>query len=150
MEEMRKLPKNIRQIGEREDKIKVYMEDYVSTYIHKLKLFDDGRPRVGILLGETGMIEGAPCMFIWGALEAPGVFEAGEPPDFSEQVWTALYEKKDRYFREEAVCGWFFCIRGEDNLKVDLLQRTHRETFMQDQLLFLWQEEKMTVFIRCR
>lgn len=140
MEEMRKLPKNIRQIGEREEKIKVYMEDYVSTYIHKLKLFDDGRPRVGILLGETGTIEGAPHMFIWGAVEAPGIFEAGEAPSFHELVWNGLYEKKDVYFPAEAVCGWFFCIRGEDNLKVELLQHAHRETFMQDQLLFVWQE----------
>lgn len=140
MEKMRKLPKNIRQIGEREEKIKIYMEDYVSTYIHKLKLWDDGRPRVGILLGEFDTIEEIPHAFLWGAIEAPGIFEAGEPLSFHELVWTSLYEKKDMYFPKEAICGWFFCIRGEDNLSMELLQRAHRENFMQDQLLFVWQE----------
>ena len=31
MAEEIKLPKNIRQIGEREEKVKIYMEDYVNT-----------------------------------------------------------------------------------------------------------------------
>ena len=35
--EVQKIPKNIRQIGGIEDWIKVYVEDYVVTYIHRLK-----------------------------------------------------------------------------------------------------------------
>ena len=31
-----KLPKNIRQIGERDDMVRLYMEDYVNTYLKKL------------------------------------------------------------------------------------------------------------------
>ena len=37
MGKINKLPKNIRQIGEKEDWIRVYMEDYVHTYIQRLR-----------------------------------------------------------------------------------------------------------------
>lgn len=31
-----KLPKNIRQIGERDQMVRLYMEDYVNTYLKRL------------------------------------------------------------------------------------------------------------------
>ena len=51
MEESRSLlPKNMRQIGEREDRIKIYVEDYVCSYFQRLELTTDFW-RVGVLLG---------------------------------------------------------------------------------------------------
>ena len=32
---MRPIPKNVRQIGERDDEIKLYVEDYVNTFIRE-------------------------------------------------------------------------------------------------------------------
>ena len=32
-----KLPKNIRQIGERDKVLKLYLEDYVNTYLKRLR-----------------------------------------------------------------------------------------------------------------
>lgn len=32
-----KLPKNIRQIGERDTVLRLYVEDYVNTYLKRLK-----------------------------------------------------------------------------------------------------------------
>ena len=34
---MERIPKNIRQIGGREERVKTYLEDYVSTYLRKLQ-----------------------------------------------------------------------------------------------------------------
>lgn len=39
MEEYRNLlPKNMRQMGEKEDRVRIYVEDYVCTYFQKLEL----------------------------------------------------------------------------------------------------------------
>ena len=35
-EPLSKLPKNIRQIGDRDDTVRLYIEDYVSTYLKRL------------------------------------------------------------------------------------------------------------------
>ena len=42
----RRLPKNVRQIGEAGKGKKVYLEDYVVTYLHQVE--------AAVLLGETG------------------------------------------------------------------------------------------------
>ena len=44
------LPKNIRQIGERDEVVRLYVEDYVNTYLKQV--YPSGGPglRVGLLL----------------------------------------------------------------------------------------------------
>lgn len=46
-----KLPKNIRQIGERDTVLRLYVEDYVNTYLKRLKPTAGQNLRVGLLLG---------------------------------------------------------------------------------------------------
>ena len=45
-----RLPKNIRQIGDRDDVVKLYVEDYVNTYLKRLYPTGGQDLRVGILL----------------------------------------------------------------------------------------------------
>ena len=69
MEEYRNLlPKNMRQMGEKEDRVRIYVEDYVCTYFQKLELTTECW-RVGVLLGMHEEREGVPCLFISGAVE---------------------------------------------------------------------------------
>ena len=43
-----KLPKNIRQIGERDTVLRLYVEDYVNTYLKRLKPGNGQNLRVGL------------------------------------------------------------------------------------------------------
>ena len=62
MEEYRNLlPKNMRQMGEKEDRVRIYVEDYVCTYFQKLELTTECW-RVGVLLGMHEEREGVPCL----------------------------------------------------------------------------------------
>ena len=45
-----KLPKNIRQMGESDPIVRLYMEDYVSTYLKRLYPSGNQTMRVGLLL----------------------------------------------------------------------------------------------------
>ena len=45
-----KLPKNIRQIGDPDQVIRFYMEDYVNTYLKRLYPSGSQTLRVGLLL----------------------------------------------------------------------------------------------------
>ena len=47
-----KLPKNIRQIGERDQVLKLYLEDYVNSYLKRLRPAGGSDLRVGLLHGK--------------------------------------------------------------------------------------------------
>ncbi|MEI3280915.1 MAG: hypothetical protein V8R46_09430 [Eubacterium ramulus] len=73
-----KLPKNIRQVGERDQVVKLYIEDYVNTYLKRLYPAGGQHLRVGLLLGEIRTEEGIPFLFIDGALEMEQVTREGK------------------------------------------------------------------------
>lgn len=104
-----KLPKNIRQIGERDDVVKLYMEDYVSTYLKRLYPTGGQDLRVGILLGNTEQHDGTPYVFVDGALEMEEVTVSGEKVTFSEAAWKKAYQSIEETFPKRTVQGWFLC-----------------------------------------
>ena len=86
-----KLPKNIRQIGERDDMVRLYLEDYVNTYLKKLYPRGGQDLRVGLLLGSMEEQDGVPYLFVDGAMEMEDVTEDGERVIFSEAAWKKAY-----------------------------------------------------------
>lgn len=85
MEEYRNLlPKNMRQMGEKEDRVRIYVEDYVCTYFQKLELTTECW-RVGVLLGMHEEREGVPCLFISGAVETQAAEYAEGPSEIYRQ-----------------------------------------------------------------
>ena len=56
--EVVKIPKNVRQMGDINESYKIYMEDYVMTYIRQIvKRYGDRREVVMILLGQISYYE---------------------------------------------------------------------------------------------
>lgn len=104
-----RLPKNIRQIGDRDDVVKLYVEDYVSTYLKRLYPAGGQDLRVGLLLGTAETYEGVPYLFIDGALEMEDVTAAGEKVVFSETAWKKAYQSIEETFPKRTVQGWFIC-----------------------------------------
>ena len=65
-----KMPKNIRQIGNAPDKKKIYIEDYVMTFLRKIAEPGNTTSRGAILLGEYFRDGDTETLFISGAVEA--------------------------------------------------------------------------------
>ena len=104
-----KLPKNIRQIGERDPILKLYVEDYVNTYLKRLYPAGGQDLRVGLLLGESREEDGVPYLFVDGALEMEGASVGGEKVEFSEELWKNAYRDMEQMFPRRKVLGWFLC-----------------------------------------
>jgi len=111
-----KLPKNIRQIGERDQIVKLYVEDYVNTYLKRLYPAGGQELRVGLLLGSLEMNDGTPYIFIDGALEMENVTETGRKIVFSELAWKKAYQNMEQLFPKRSIQGWFICGRPGDDL----------------------------------
>lgn len=103
-----KLPKNIRQIGERDQVVKLYIEDYVNTYLKRLYPAGGQDLRVGLLLGEIRTEDGVPFLFIDGAMEMEQVTRNGKRWNLPRRPGRKLIRLWSRCFRT-AVCRDGFC-----------------------------------------
>ena len=104
-----KLPKNIRQIGDRDDVVRLYVEDYVSIYLKRLYPAGGQDLRVGLLLGNAEVHDGISYVFVDGALEMEEVTITGEKVTFTEAAWKKAYQSLEETFPKRTVQGWFLC-----------------------------------------
>jgi len=133
-----KLPKNIRQIGEKEDMVKVYFEDYANTYLKKIRPQSGQGLKIGLLLGHSVISQGIPYLFINGAMEMENIDATPEEITFTNEVWTDAYETVDKFFSGYTIQGWFIC--GSLEVKLDPLElwNLHSKYFPgKNQLLYL-------------
>ena len=133
-----KLPKNIRQIGERDQVLKLYLEDYVNTYLKRLHPAGGSDLRVGLLLGNVEMHEDTPYVFVDGALEMENITEEGEKVAFTEDAWKKAYQDVEQMFPKRTVQGWFLCGSPGCNLSPLNYWRQHGQYFTgKHQLMYL-------------
>lgn len=111
-EQKLELPRNVRQIGEPEENRKIYIEDYVITYLKKFAAEETLSSRIAVLLGSSERMGGVPYLFIRSAvgLEELEYTEGGIP--FTDEVWAQVYGAIKEYFPEQDILGWFLSVPG--------------------------------------
>lgn len=106
------LPKNVRQIGEPEENRKIYIEDYVITYLKKVAKEAALNSRVAVLLGHSEWMDGIPYLFIKSAVALKDLEDYGEGIPFTDEAWAQVYGTIKEYFSDQNVLGWFLSIPG--------------------------------------
>ena len=147
---MARTPKNIRQIGGREDRVKVYLEDYVSTYLRRVQELQEENGVAGVLVGtwQTEEEETANA-FIGGALSLRRADLEGGRLYLSQDAWTECYETLGTYFSGQDLCGIFVCEGSCRRFRRQALFAAVREYFPdRDALLYLLTEEGEEIFYR--
>lgn len=128
-----RLPKNIRQIGNPEKDFRIYMEDYVYTYLHPAQIngMEMGiLPRLLILLGEINHFSNRSCAFISGAIQVENKEQPEELPEFNESTWRRIHTEMQRFFDKCEIVGWVLDIPG-NTLEVSReMEEMHRINFV--------------------
>ena len=133
-----KLPKNIRQMGESDPIVRLYMEDYVSTYLKRLYPSGKQTMRVGLLLGNVEYHEGIPYIFVDGAMEMEEVETDGEKVLLSETIWKKAYQRIEDTFPKRTIQGWFLCGNSGSQLSPLNYWKQHSQYFAgKNQLMYL-------------
>lgn len=133
-----KLPKNIRQVGDRDQVIKLYVEDYVNTYLKRLYPKGGQDLKVGVLLGEIRLQEGLPIVFVEGAIEMEDVTADGQKVEFTEEAWKCTYQTMEQMFPKRSILGWFLCGTADSNLSPLKFWKQHSQYFSgKNQLMYL-------------
>lgn len=104
-----KLPKNIRQMGKPSDKQKVYIEDYVYTYLHNFlkEKYREDTLKAAVILGEYHKKDGVIYAFVKGAVSC-------EFSQLHEDVSKELTQTIRSYFSGWDMLGWYVSSQGVD------------------------------------
>ncbi len=133
-----KLPKNIRQIGDADQVVRLYVEDYVNTYLKRLYPTGNRRLRVGLLLGSIEQNDGTPYIFIDGALEMEEVETDGDKIVFTDSAWKRAYLDMEKYFPKRSIQGWFLCGNQGSQLSPLNYWKQHGQYFAgKNQIMYL-------------
>lgn len=129
MKTEQQLPKNIRQIGSPAGHTKVYIEDYVITFLNALAMDHNTFVRGAILFGEKKNINQDTVIFIRGAIEGQNLELDLDEAVFDDAVWREIYQQKDRFFPDLEVIGWALSRMGFSVRLNDKIKKTHFENF---------------------
>lgn len=133
-----KLPKNIRQIGNPQGNRRIYIEDYVVTYLNYIARPGSTQARGAILLGSNEKTEIGDVIFISGAVEAQNLEFDMDESEFTQEVWTDIYEQVKEFFPELSVVGWFLSRMGFSTAINDKIEKLHTDNFPgRDKVLYV-------------
>uniref|UniRef100_N2B023 LysM domain-containing protein n=1 Tax=Eubacterium plexicaudatum ASF492 TaxID=1235802 RepID=N2B023_9FIRM len=142
------LPKNIRQIGTSTGNTRVYLEDYVYTYLHTQEVQEEWTNRGFILLGKVEKGKDFTRYFISGMIRMEDAFFKEHVLEFSDETWAFIYKEMKTYYDNLEIVGW-----GQDvsNAPAGLtaeVEQNHKKNFnIQKNVLFLLDQiEKEEVF----
>lgn len=123
------LPKNVKQVGEVEKERKLYIEDYVVTYLQQLtKNMEE--TKAAVFLGEKRVQKDCHYLFISGILEA-------EDTKFGEEQRNKIEEEKKKYFPGLSDLGWFLARNGQKLELTRELEQMHEKLFPEEDTVLL-------------
>ena len=132
------MPKNVRQIGQATNERKIYIEDYVMSYVRYLGKEATEQYKIAVLLGEVKEWEGSACIFISGALEVEGV-QIEECNCFPKEIWEGIYHLIEENFDRGSIVGWIVTKAGMMLEPSEWLEKLHIDNFAgQDKTLMLY------------
>lgn len=132
------LPKNIRQIGSPSVNRRIYIEDYVMTYLSQMANPNSSFARGAILVGESYQNAGGQVTFISGALAAQNLELDLEESTFDGETWDYIYQEVKHYFPDLQVVGWFLSRMGFSTEVNDMIVNLHMENFAgNDKVLYI-------------
>lgn len=145
--EGRRMPKNVRQIGQAVQGREVYIEDYVITFARK-QAKKKAEPQLAILLGRERTSRTEP-LFISGAVLVED-FHMETSLLLSNENWSQIYEGIKKFFADLEIVGCLFMQNAMGEEINERLRRLHKENFGEGQevlLLYHGEEQREGVYL---
>lgn len=130
------LPKNIRQMGSPRGRHKIYLEDYVYTYLRTTA--KDKESCAAVFLGKSHVVKDIRYTFIKGVIECSAVVFQWERISLDDSFWDYIYKEEKQYFPDTAIVGWFLGRAGQALALSPMVEAAHRKYFAgRDKVLML-------------
>lgn len=138
----KQFPKNVRQIGNVCDSPKIYVEDYVDTFLNQLcdKMAEE--PMGAFLIGEKGKVEEQDCVYISGAVRISEIVKNENQLSLTDAALEAGMKACKEYFGNQSLVGWFLIdpsrVPGID----ETLEHIHKKYFNEENSVFIMKDPK--------
>lgn len=136
----KQFPKNVRQIGNVSGEPKIYMEDYVDTYLNQLRVKAIDSPVAALLTGEITEQDEQPVVYISGALQMENLEVTGIEVQLDEQAWECAQEEKRMHFPEQETIGWCMIETGHPMGLNQNAAEVHKRLFERENTVFVWRD----------
>ena len=124
-----KFPKNVRQIGNVSDTPKIYVEDYVDTFLNQICEKTEEIPEGAFLIGHTVRQDEQDCIYVSGAIRMADITFDGKNVGINRDVWEKAQREKEEFFPDGEIIGWCV-IQPEGILQLESeLRRVHEQYF---------------------
>lgn len=123
-ENLIRLPKNIRQVGVAGNHLKIYMEDYVQSYIRRFSVCQEDA--CFVLFGKTIYATDRQYIFISGAIRVVEENIFHQKMEVHAEAWEKLRIAAREFFPDLEQVGW---ANTRDNLSAYDTEITHRRFF---------------------
>lgn len=112
LQSLKQLPRNIRQIGEINESKKIFIEDYVYTYLCQYASSDLRDSQIAILLGHYYRYNDEKVLLISGTVQAKYFFNDDSGIVLTAETWTYIYDKIKEFFEDDEIVGWMYSHPG--------------------------------------
>lgn len=130
------LPKNIKQIGSVDEGFKIYMEDFVFSFLNQYSKEKKGDEVIAVLIGENYTIDGNEVLFINGAIKGEHTISENGILKLSEKSFENIEKEIDTYFSGKKIVGWFYSQPGFSDYINDEYVNYHIKTFKKPYQVF--------------
>lgn len=139
----REFPKNVKQIGNVCDEPKIYVEDYVDTYLNQLREKAASEPVGAVLTGEILNMDGQEVVYVAGALKIHDLGIEGTEIKISDEAWKQMKEEKQRFFSGQDLIGWCLIGEGQPGSLIKGIKKVHERFFRKDNTVFMWRDAEL-------
>ena len=136
----RQFPKNVRQIGNVCDEPKIYVEDYVDTYLNQLRMKAMDMPVGAVFTGEIQRVEEQDVVYISGALQMKDLEIKGTDILVGQEVWEQAEKEREEYFPELKIVGWCLVETGHPMGLSRSANKIHGKVFGEENTIFVWKD----------
>lgn len=131
-------PARVKQMGSIEGNVKIFVEDYVYTYLYQYGRSGGGREKLAALIGRHYVVNGQETVVISGAIQGKGTIQENGMERFSEETWEYIGGQMQTYFKGMSIVGWVHCQPGFGAFLMAKDESFHREYFKEKwQVLFV-------------
>lgn len=151
-------PTNIKQIGNIDETLRIYMEENVYSYLMKYAQSNVNSESSAVLIGRCMIIDGQTVLFINGAIQALYTETKNGIINFTDKTNEYVEEQKNKYFRGLEVVGWLlsqpnfgnFLSSAYSNYHMQVFDRPYQVLFVSDPVekihtFFTWNESKTDI-----
>lgn len=131
-------PAKVKQIGAIDTQIKIYMEDYVYTYLYQYGKSGGNTEKMAALVGRQMTIDGQDVILISGAIQGRGLVQENGTLTFGAQTWEYIGSQLEMYFQGLTLVGWAHAQPGFGAFLVAKDEAFHKAHFKEPwQVLFV-------------